>query len=129
MNNANAVSRPKRDCACRLYHSTWCGFGCLGYIPPHKNIFQTAFLPSNEQKSSSYLTPVGRYGYGIGFLQLRRNQASRSRNRFQYCTGLLRTDQQGTVLHDRLIHYYFVHIMFRAQIRRLALVVCLVSPD
>jgi len=65
-----------------------------------------------------------RYGYGIGFLQLRRNQASRSRNRFQYRTGILRTDQQGTVLHDRLIHYNFVSIMFRAQIRRLAIVVC-----
>ena len=67
---------------------------------------------------------MGRYGYGIGFLQIRRNQASRPRNRFRYRTGILRTEQQGTVLHDRLIHYYFLRIMSRAQIRRLAIVVC-----
>ena len=50
MNNANAVSRPKRDRVCRIYHSMWCGFGCLGYIPPHKNVFQAAFCHLMSKK-------------------------------------------------------------------------------
>lgn len=111
MNNGNVVSGPKRDRVCRTYNSTRCGFGCLGYIPPHKNIFQTAFyrLMSKKAVAVSY-----RWVSMVTVLASYNSAAIKQagpRNRFQYHTGILRTDQQGNVLHDRLTHYYFVNIM------------------